>query len=138
MGMNETISSAVEKNGPTVSLDDSLRTAIATMAEASATGLVVKAGDQVVGIITTLDLMRSVVNKADLDGTKVSQFMTACELIGTKAIKSPCVQVDENESVAVALEVLDQAGVHNLLVSGGSGNAIGMISAQDLLKLAIS
>ncbi|MEJ2031641.1 MAG: CBS domain-containing protein [Deltaproteobacteria bacterium] len=136
--MNEAISSAVQKGGPTVSLDDSLRTAIGKMAEAKATGLVVKSGGQVVGIITTLDLMRSVVNKEDLDETKVSQFMTACELIGAKATKSPCVQVDENESVAMALEVMDQAGVHNLLVSGGSGDAIGMVSAQELLKLAIS
>jgi CBS domain-containing protein len=138
MGMNDTIGAAVQKNGPTVSLDDSLRTAIRKLAETRATGLVVKADGRVMGIITSRDLMRSVVNKADLDATKVSQFMTACELIDKKATKSPCVQVDENESVAMALAVMDEAGVHNLLVSGSTGEAIGMVSAQELLKLAAS
>lgn len=139
MGMNDTIGATVRQDGPTVNLDASLRSAIRQMTEARATGLVVKSDSGgVAGIITTRDLMRSVVNKVDLDATKVSQYMSACELIDRKATKSPCVQVDENETVGMALAVMDQAGVHNLLVSGSTGEAIGMVSVQDLLRLAIS
>ena len=140
MGLNDSIGAAVQKIGATVSLDDSLRDAIRRLAEASgATGLVVMAdGGRVVGIITARDLMRGIANQADLDGTRVSQYMSACELLGQRATKSPCVQVDQNESVAMTLAVMDQAGVDNLLVSGEGGEAVGTVSAKELLKLAIA
>jgi CBS domain-containing protein len=138
MGMNDTISAAIRKEAPTVSLDDSLRTAIQRLTTLRGDGLVVKADGHVVGIVTTLDLMRSIVNDADLDESRVSQYMTACQLIDKRATKVPCVQVDENETVRMALSVMDEAGVHNMLVSGNGGEAIGLVSAQDLLKLAIS
>ncbi|MDA8165794.1 MAG: CBS domain-containing protein [Desulfobacteraceae bacterium] len=140
MGLNDSIGAAVQKIGATVSLDDSLRDAIRRLAEASgATGLVVMGdGGRVVGIITARDLMRGIANQADLDGTRVSQYMSACELLGQRATKSPCAQVDQNESVAMTLAVMDQAGVDNLLVSGEGGEAIGTVSAKELLKLAIA
>jgi CBS domain-containing protein len=138
MGMNDTISAAIRKEAPAVGLDDTLRTAIQRLTETDSDGLMVSVDGHVAGVITTFDLMRSIVNNADLDQTRVSQFMTACQLIDRRATKTPCVQVDENESVRMALAVMDEAGVHNMLVSGSTGQAMGLVSARDLLRLAIS
>jgi len=138
MGFNDAIGAGVQKDAPFVGRSDSLRTVIKKMTDAKVTGLIVKSGTDVVGIITVRDVMNSVANNDDLDDTKVSDFMTACELITDKSIKTPCVQLDEGQNVKDALAIMNEAGVRNLLVTGDNNKAIGTISALTLLKMAIS
>jgi CBS domain-containing protein len=137
MSLNDTIRKAMRDDMPSVNLENSLRTAIQKMSGANATALIVKSGEELVGIVTETDVMHRVANDADLDEVKVSQLMTACELITSKPAKTPCVQLDENESIKNALAIMYEAGIRNLLVSGAGGQAIGVVSARDLLKLAI-
>jgi CBS domain-containing protein len=138
MGLKDTISSAVLRNAPTVSLEESLRTAIHKMVETGSSALAVRADSNLVGIVSITDLVTSAANDRNLDETRVSRFMTSCRLTDKGATQDPCIQVNEDETVGTALAVMEKAGVHNLLVSGGNGETIGMISAQGLLKLAIS
>jgi len=138
MSMNDSIKSAVRDNVPAVTIEDSLREAIRKMTEAESTALVVKTGDELIGIITEMDLMRGVEENADLDATTAASVMTACDMITKAGAKSPCVQLDEDESAAAALAVMNEAGVHHLLVSGADGRAVGIVSARDLLRLYIS
>lgn len=138
MGFADTIGSIIQKDSLAIEITDSLRAAIQKMTTANASGLIVKSGGELVGIVTVMDLMTSVAANDDLDTTTVSQFMTACELITDKTVKTPCVQLDEGQSVKDALAIMNEAGVHNLLVSGDNNEAIGMVSALSLLKLAIS
>lgn len=137
MSMNDTIRNAMRDDTPSVNLEDSLRTTIQKMSGANATALLVKSGDELVGIVTEMDVMHQVANDADLDEIKVSQLMTACELITSKPAKTPCVQLDEDESIKNALAIMYEAGIRNLLISGADGQAKGIVSARDLLKLAI-
>ncbi len=138
MAMHDRIRAAVRTDAPKVGLDDSLRTAIRSLAGWDCSALLVESGGELVGIITDMDMATSVVNGDDLDTTKVAGFMTSCELISAKPTKTPCVQLDEDESVANALAIMHEGGVHNLLVSGGGGKAIGVVSARGLLALAIA
>lgn len=138
MGLQDEIKSAVNWNTPSVDMNDSLRIAIRKMKEGGATALLVKMKNEVIGVIADMDLMRSVALKKDLDTTKVLESMTACELITSKAAKSPCVQLDESETVENALGVLHLAGLHNLVVSGGKADFAGTASVRDLLALAIA
>jgi CBS domain-containing protein len=138
MGMNDSISTAVRKDAPAIFLEDTLRTAIHRMTETRSSSLVVKNGLEVVGIVSITDLITSVANNQDLDGTGISRFMTSCRLTDKGATQSPCIQVAENETVKTALMIMEKAGVHNLLVADANGQTIGMASAGDLLKLAIS
>ena len=138
MGFNDAIGAGVQKDAPFVGRSDSLRTVIKKMTDAKVTGLIVKSGTDVVGIITVRDVMNSVANNKDLDDTKVSDFMTSCELITDKSIKTPCVQLDEGQNVKDAIAIMNEAGVRNLLVTGDDNKAIGTISALTLLKMAIS
>lgn len=137
MSMNDAIRNAMRDDTPSVNLEDSLRTTIRKMSDANATALIVKSDDKLVGIVTEMDVMHQVANNADLDNVKVSQLMTACELITSKPAKIPCVQLDEDESVKNALAIMYEAGIRNLLVSGTDGQAKGVVSARDLLKLAV-
>lgn len=138
MGLTSEIRTAVNWNAPCVDVEDNLKAVIQKMADSKVSALVVKSGDNIAGVVTDMDLMRSIVEKEDLDTVKVAKFMTACELITAEGAKTtPCAQLDESESVENALKVMDVAGVHNLLVTGERGKA-GMVSARDLLKFVVS
>jgi len=138
MGQYKTIGDVVQKDTPSVNVDDNLRTAIFKLAATGESAMIVKSGDELVGILTDLDLMDSLVKGDDIDTTAVSAMMSACELIGNKGAKNPCIQLDIGESVENALNVMHVAGVHHLLVSDGSKGAIGVVAARDLLKDAIA
>lgn len=138
MSLTDSIKKAIKRKLPAVSISDSLRTAITAMTNVNASAIVVKTGEEVIGIVTELDLTGGVTAHKDLDSTTVAEVMTACDLITCKGSRSPCVQLDEDETIATALSIMSEAGVHHLLISGNDGNAAGLVSAQDLLKLVVS
>lgn len=137
MSISDTVGVAMKDDTPAVNLEDSLRTAIKNMSKANATALMVKSGDELIGIVTETDVMHQVVKGVGLDDVKVSQLMTACEMISSKPAKTPCVQLDENETIQNALAIMDEAGIRNLLISGDGGHAKGVVSTRDLLKLVV-
>lgn len=137
MALHDPIKPAV-KHTPTVRLNDSLQTAAKYMALHDTSALIVKDGEELVGILTDMDIMDGIVHYDDLAGTNVASCMTACQLITESPAQSPCVQLYEEESVKNALEIMSTAGVHNLLVSCEMGLGTCMVSIRDLLKVAIS
>ena len=138
MGTQSELKDAVNWEAPAVTLQNSLREVIQKMVNNNASALVVKTDDAVVGIVTDMDLLDCISDQKDIDETRVSDFLTACELITNVPIRSPCAQLDESESVENAIKVLDAAGTHNLLVSGASDKEVGIASIRDLFKLLIS
>jgi len=118
-------------------VEDNLQTAVRKMTTAAVTALIVESGGELVGIVTDMDIMHSVAASRNPTELKVADFMTACELITREGAKTPCIQLDEDQSIKSALEIMDEAGVHNLLVSGADGKVAGMVSASDLLKVAV-
>lgn len=138
MAINDSIRNAIKKKLPAVTIEDSIHHAIKVMTDANVTALVVITDGVLVGIITEMDLMHGVTENSNLNAAKVASVMTACELITAKGSKSPCVQLDEDESALNALRIMNEAGVHHLLVSGANGEAVGMVSAKDILKLVVS
>ena len=91
MVTNDTISGVIERKFTAVSNGDTLETAVKIMTQANVTALVVKQDDEVTGIVTIKDIMYSIAKGDDLQGTKISSFMTACEFITKKGTKNPCV-----------------------------------------------
>lgn len=138
MGLNAEIKNAVNWDAPAVAMDDSLRVVIQRMVDSKSSAVLVKTGDAVVGIVTDMDMLDSIAKHNDLDGTTASGFMTRCELILGKPVKSPCVQLDTEQSVGNAIGVMNGAGIHHLVVSDDKGECAGMVSALDLLRLVIS
>ncbi len=137
MALHDPIKPAV-RQAPAVRLDDSLLTAAEYMAQHDTSALIVKNGEELVGILTDMDIMDGIVHNNDLADTNVASCMTACELITDSPTKSPCVQLYEEESVKNALEIMSTAGIHNLLVSCEMGIGTCMVSIRDLLKVAIT
>ena len=138
MGLNDEIQNVVNWEAQGVDVNDSIRVAIQKMVDSKASALAVKLGDEVVGVVTDMDLMECVDSNENLDETKAANCMTACELITREGTQSPCVQLDSSQSVGSALGVMNLAGVHHLLVSGEDDKTTGLVSITDLLKLAIS
>ncbi len=138
MGTQSEIKDAVNWEAPAVTLQSSLREVIQKLVANNASALVVKTDDAVVGIVTDMDLLDCISDQKDMDETRVSDFLTACELITNVGTRSPCAQLDESENVENAIKVLDAAGTHNLLVSGASDKEVGIASIRNLLKLLIS
>jgi len=137
MALHDPIKPAV-KHTPVVYMNDSLMTAAENMSKHDVSALIVKNGEELVGILTDMDVMDGIVRNNDLANTTVASCMTACQLITENPAKSPCVQLYEGENVKNALEVMSTAGIHNLLVSCEMGLGTCMVSIRDLLKVAIS
>ncbi len=138
MGFNDEIINAVDWDAPSVDMEANLRTVIRMMVDNQSSALTVMMGEEVMGVVTDMDILESFGRNDDLDETKAAEFMTTCELISNKEITSPCAQLDSAESVENALAVMNSAGVHHLLVSGGEKKKAGIVSILDLLKLVIS
>ena len=138
MNNKKTISSAIKRKFPAVNIDDTLETVIKDMAQANASALIVKVGEELVGVVTITDIMSSLANEDDLQDTRVSSFMTKCEFISQKATRNPCVQLDEDEDAISAIKVMYEAGANHLLVSGSQGEPVGMVSSLEIIKLLAS
>ena len=138
MSNKKTIRSAVKRKFPAIGIDDTLEFALKLMAQANASALIVKAGEELIGVVTITDIMYSLSNEDDLRDTRVSSFMTKCEFISKKAIRNPCVQLDEDEDAISAIKVMYEAGVNHLLVSGSQGEPVGMVSSLEIIKLLAS
>ena len=140
MNIRKEIKGAIKRKFPAVSLDDNLEYAMKEMADANASALVVKVGEELVGIVTVTDIMYSLSNGHDLQNTKVSSFMTKCEFISNKRINKspPCIQLDEDEEIISAIKVMYEGGVNHLLVSGSNGEPVGMVSSLEMIKALTS
>ena len=138
MGFNDEITNAVDWDAPSVDMEANLRTVIRMMVDNQSSALTVMMGEEVMGVVTDMDILESFDRNDDLDETKVAEFMTTCELISNKEISLPCAQLDSAESVENALKVMNSAGVHHLLASDGEQKKAGIVSILDLLKLVIS
>ncbi|MCB2181875.1 MAG: CBS domain-containing protein [Desulfobulbaceae bacterium] len=137
MGLNDEIEKAINWEIQSIDVNDSMRTAAEKMIAVKSMALVVKDGDEVIGVLTDKDLMFCFEENVDLDATVVTSCMTPCELITTKKTKSPCVQLDSAQSVKNAIALMNVSGVHHLLISGLDDKHIGLVSSLDLLKIAI-
>ncbi len=138
MGMQDEISTAIKWDTPSVNAEHSLRFVIEKMAQSKASALVVKMDNVVVGIISDSDLLKSLVDKKNLDEATISELMSPCDLITENSTINPCAQLDDTESVENALKVLDASGTHNLLITSADDNEAGIVSIVELLEAAIS
>ncbi|MEW6428186.1 MAG: CBS domain-containing protein [Thermodesulfobacteriota bacterium] len=135
MKLTDTIEETVRWDDPGVRSDDTLLTAIRLMAAGNVSGLLVRLNGEVLGIITDWDIMHSVNNGYDPAETRVDKFMTACQAMLGRSIKSPCIQLDGSISIKDALRLMADQNVHHLMVTGGEGE-VGLLSSLDLLRAA--
>lgn len=133
MKLNDSIEGIVNWNSPRIQGDDTLQMAILKMAENNVSGLMVLQGGNVLGVITDWDIMQSLDSGYDPAETKVSKFMTSCEVMLDREIKSPCVQLDTSIKIKDALRVMAMENVHHLMITGPN-NETGLVSSLDLLK----
>jgi len=120
----------VDRNPPIVDYGATLEDVIKLMLMRHHTGIVVKEEDVVLGVITSTDVTRVIVQGKDPSTVKVKEFMTACTLVG----QNPCVQIHEDGLVSDALKLMLMGGVSRVLVVDSGGDLVGTISFLDALK----
>ena len=138
MGLQDEIRTAVKWDTPHVDAEDSLRVVTQQMVKNGVSALVVKINGLVVGIVSDIDLSKSIADNRDFDTTTVAELMSSCDLITAEGAANPCAQLHEEESVENALKIIDAAGTHNLLVSSDDESRVGIVSIRDLLGVAIT
>lgn len=129
---------AITRKFPAIESNESMERAIHIMAEANASVLAVKSGDELTGMVTVSDVVHSLANDYDLKKTKVSTFMTECRIDKTDSKNHPCIQLDEDQDVISAIKVMYDGGINHLLVTGGNNKPLGIVSSLDLIKLIAS
>jgi CBS domain-containing protein len=65
------------------------------MLKGGKTGIFVKEGGEVIGVITPTDVRRIIVQGRDPSKVKVREFMTACIPVG----QNPCIKIKEDGSL---------------------------------------
>ncbi len=135
MKSSRTIKEAIAREYPNIDREDSLASVIKKMASNNTSALVVRDGDHLLGIVTITDVMHCLANEHDLQQTKISSFMTDCDLVTAEGARNPCVQLDEDQDVLSALKVMYEAGVNHLVVSGADGEAVGVVSSLEIIRL---
>jgi len=138
MSLSDTIQGAIQRETPVIGMEETMETVLKTMTGKDSFALLVKAGDELVGIVNDTDVLHCLAGGLDIRETKVADIMTECQLITREGVRKPCVQIDENEQVHLALKIMNEAGVHHLLVSSENGRVVGLVSAADLLKQAVA
>lgn len=138
MGFDDEIGKAVRWDTPAVAAEDSLRNVMRAMVDNGTTAMVVRSGREVAGVVTDMDLLMAIAGHDDLDATKVSAIMTACQLIEGKAAKSPCVQLDAEESVKSAMGLMHRAGIRHLLIAAAGDTPAAVVSSLDLFRQALA
>lgn len=113
-----------------VSYDATLEDVIKAMLRKNRDGVVVKEGDEILGVVTSEDVTRIIVQGKDPSEVRVRDFMTACSLVG----ENPCIQINEESMVIDALRLMFTGGVRRVLVVNDEGEFTGMISFLDALR----
>lgn len=129
------IKDAIVREYPVINLEDNLATAMTQMAQNNASALVVRRDDQLLGIVTITDVMFSLAGNSDPDKIRIDSFMTKCDLISEEGSRNPCVQLDIEQDVLSAVKVMYEAGVNHLVVSGSTGEPVGIVSSLEIVKL---
>lgn len=135
MKSTRTIKEAIARKYPDIEPQDSLGKAIKMMGANNTSALVVREGVHLRGIVTITDVMYCLAGEQNLQETRVSSFMTDCDLVSAEGARNPCVQLDEDQDVLSALKVMYEAGVNHLVVSGTDGEAVGVVSSLEIVRL---
>lgn len=114
----------------TVNIDATFREVKEKMVEVDTSVVLVKADDEIVGVITDTDIFAHTASGKDLGALKVEKHMTLCELGGV----NPCLQVFKDSPIEDAIKIMGTSGVHHLLVWGKDGHLSGVISSRNILK----
>ncbi len=120
----------METDAGEVSYDDTLEDVIRVMLEKGRTGVVVKDGDIIMGVVSSGDVTRIIVRGKAPSEVRVRDFMTACSLVG----ENPCIQINEESLVLDALRLMFSGRVRRILVVNDEGEFTGIISFLDALK----
>jgi len=107
------------------------------MVEYDVSAFVVEMNGVVAGILTDIDLIHIITKEPNLEGVKVVDVMTPCDLMSENGAKPPCAQIYELESIENGLKVIEAAGTHTLMVAGSEKNKAGLASVHNLLKVAV-
>jgi len=138
MEFGRALKEVVRGNFPAVNINDTLEAALKKMASENTPALLVKQAKDLAGIITISDILYSLAKKDDPQNIKVSAFMTGCELISDKTVKTPCVQLDEDEDLFAAIKLMNEAGVNYILISGSQGKPAGLVSSLEVIKQLVA
>ncbi len=134
MGLNDSIAKAINWKTPVVDSRDSMKTVVDLMNQENVSALTVRDDQEnIVGIVTDIDVMDCIVKRMDLNRVKTLDIMSSCRLISDESTKTPCAQLDVNETIFNAFSVMSSGGFHHLMVSD-SNNKVGMISISELFK----
>jgi signal-transduction protein with cAMP-binding, CBS, and nucleotidyltransferase domain len=117
-----TVAQIMNKHPESVGPTTSVRGAAKKMRELRVGSLLIKKGNNHVGIVTDTDLVRKV-----LAGTQDISKLTV-----EKVMSSPVCTIESNQAVDEAQDMMGDLGVRHLAVTKG-GSIVGVVSVRDLL-----
>ena len=128
--MKRTVEDIMDKEPAVVGYNEKLSSVFDKMIEKLQTAVVVKEGDNIMGLITASDLARFIIQGQDLSKANIRDFMTFCSLTGP----TPCIQIRQDDTAYNALNLMVIWGVNMIVVYGKNGEFAGTIDILQALK----
>lgn len=114
---------------PSVDIDDTFDKIVDFMIEKDLDFVVVRSKGEIVGIISDQEIGTCLSQGRDLKKVRAREFMDACRLAGV----TPCLQLNEHETVLNAIKTMSTTGARYILVTGKSG-VRGVVSFHDMIR----
>lgn len=92
--------------------------------------MVVMDEDEIVGMLTEMDILRTIRNSDSPSQLTAGHCMSPCKLTGDNA----CMQISEERPAEEALQIMTTGDVSHLLVFDKTKKITGVISVNSLLK----
>ena len=127
MKLEGVVKDFMSRDFPTTGIHESVCMLIGKMRDGY---LVVIDGKDIVGMLTEMDILRSIRKSPDPGKLSVAECMTPCKLTGS----TTCYQISEDRPADEALEVMTTADVSHVLVYDKAKRVVGVVSVGSLLR----
>jgi len=89
MNSQKEIKKAVRRETPKVHYNQTLRTAIREMSVGNSSAVIVVKNDELIGILSDMDIVHAITKGGDIDEIEVAQAMTSCEFHSPTGLRKP-------------------------------------------------
>lgn len=129
------IKDIMSTNLKVVELNQNLREVIELLGDFEITGLPVREGNKIVGVISDTDIMKVMQEKNLLDPKKDVVNLEGLEKIKVKEIMSkPPITVYQNDKITDASDLMIKHKVDRLIVVDDNNKTVGIVTREDVVK----
>lgn len=129
------VKNIMSTNLKVVEVGQNLREVVELLGDFEITGVPIKDGNKVVGVISDTDIMKVMETKNILDPVKDTVNLAELEKIKVETIMSkPPITINQNDKITDASDKMIKHKIDRLIVVDDNNKTVGIVTREDILK----